>query len=207
MGGRGSGRGWRWDARDTVDDMRALDVRRLKREGLLEPGNKFGWRWANSRGESSIKLRVEASGIWLSYRVRDTGAEEWKDMNYNVPLVSTPCHLGGSRAWFLCPARGCGRRVAKLYSGRVFACRKCHQLAYPSQREPAYERHARRADKIREKLGWRPGILNGPEHTKPKGMHWKTYDRLVHEYRLLEQASLRGICESLGAFVPLERHD
>jgi hypothetical protein len=34
-----------------------------------------------------------------------------------------------------------------------------------------------RADKLRKRLGWEAGILNG-DGGKPKGMHWKTYQRL-----------------------------
>ena len=51
-----------------------------------------------------------------------------------VRIVRTPCRLGGSRAWFICPAVGCGRRVAILYGGGIFACRHCYDLAYDSSR-------------------------------------------------------------------------
>jgi len=34
---------------------------------------------------------------------------------------------------------------------------------------------ARRADRIRDKLGWETGILNSPGE-KPKEMHWKTFE-------------------------------
>ena len=76
-------------------------------------------------------------------------------------IVRTPCNLGGSRAWFICPAVGCGRRVAILYGGGIFACRHCYQLAYASAREDVCDRAARRADRLRARLGWEPGILNG----------------------------------------------
>ncbi|SDY53906.1 hypothetical protein SAMN05444340_11022 [Citreimonas salinaria] len=102
-------------------------------------------------------------------------------MRYAVTLDTTRCNLGGARRWFLCPARGCGRRVAVLYGGKVFACRHCYGLAYPSQSESASDRAARRADRIRERLGWEPGILNG-YGGKPKGMHWRTFERLVTEH-------------------------
>ena len=47
-------------------------------------------------------------------------------------FTSTPCHFGGERLWFQCPTPGCHRRAAKLYLGaRVFACRRCYNLAYP----------------------------------------------------------------------------
>lgn len=72
---------------------------------------------------------------------------------------------------------GCGRRVAILHGGRVFACRRCHGLAYRSQREAADDRATRRAEKLRTKLGWEAGILNG-NSGKPKGMHWRTFLRL-----------------------------
>jgi hypothetical protein len=39
--------------------------------------------------------------------------------------------------WFICPAVGCGRCVAILYGGGIFACRHCYRLAYASSREEA----------------------------------------------------------------------
>ena len=76
-------------------------------------------------------------------------------------------------AAFICPAAGCGRRVAILYGGGIFACRHCHQLAYFSSREDAGDRAARRrAERLRARLGWEPGILNG-EGGKPKWMRWR----------------------------------
>jgi hypothetical protein len=103
-----------------------------------------------SRGEkfSSIWINVFADRVVLDYKSR-SHSEEWKPVNYPVYLGWPDCHLGGTRAWFLCPGRGCNGRVAILYSGSYFVCRHCHNLAYSSQREPEYERLARRAEKIR----------------------------------------------------------
>jgi hypothetical protein len=85
--------------------------------------------------------------------------------------------------------------VAKLYlGGRYFACRHCQQLAYQSQREAPYERMARRANAIRERLGWQYGIFEPPEG-KPKGMHWRTFERLSANAE-------RAAREALGAFAP-----
>ena len=47
-------------------------------------------------------------------------------------LTTTTPRFGGLRYWFLCPR--CGRRVGKLYHLERWACRRCHDLAYPSQR-------------------------------------------------------------------------
>jgi len=112
-----------------------------------------------------------------------------------VRIVRTPCHLGGSRPWFICPALGCGRSVAVLYGGAIFACRHCYRLAYASTRESAGDRATRRADRLRERLGWEPGILNG-EGGKPKWMRRRTFERLsaTHEEmvcRSLQEAMLR----------------
>lgn len=93
--------------------------------------------------------------------------------------------------WFHCPAQGCGRCVAKLYlGGAIFACRHCYRLAYSSQRENLDDRATRRADKIRERLKWEPGILNG-HGIKPKGMHWRTYQRLTAKHDALVDVSLK----------------
>lgn len=197
MGGIGSGRRWHNGAKDTTDDYRSIDVRRWKRDGLLTPHQSFGWQWSR-HGEvfASIQVRTESDRVILTYRHR-SGGEDWMDESYSVYLDWTDCHLGGKRPWFLCPARGCGRRVAILYGGGIFACRHCYQLAYPSQRETDYDRMARRADRIRDKLDWEPGILNG-NGWKPKGMHWKTFERLTAQHDAFVQVSLVGIGAKLN---------
>ena len=195
MGGWGSGRGR--SGKDTTSDYRALDVRRLQRDGLLTPGRSFGWNWTRD-GETvaSIEVQAESDRVVLKYRHR-SGGGEWKGERYPVWLNWTACTFGGQRAWFLCPATGCRRRVAILYGGTIFACRRCHHLAYHCQRETNYDRAARRADKIRERLGWEPGILNG-EGWKPKGMHWRTFERLTAEHGAFVGVSLAGMAQRLG---------
>jgi hypothetical protein len=197
MGGIGSGRHWHYDAAQTTDDYLALDIRRWKRDGLLTPGRWLGWQWSRNGSQiAAIRARVETDRVVLVYRHRPGGAD-WKHEEYPVYLGWTPCHLAGQRPWFLCPASGCGRRVAILYGGGIFACRQCHQLSYPSQREPDDERATRRADRMREKLGWEPGILNG-RGWKPKGMHWRTFDRLTAQHDAFVQRSLAGAARRLG---------
>ncbi|HMV07084.1 MAG TPA: hypothetical protein PKA30_16265 [Accumulibacter sp.] len=196
MGGSGSGRGYQ-GGKATTYDMRKLDVRRLQRDGLLQPGLAFGWQWTcNGEELASIQIRTEVDRVMLSYRSRNNGGE-WQPMEYPVTLEWTPCHLGGRRAWFHCPARGCGQRVAILYGGTIFACRHCHKLSYPCQRETADDRAARRADTIRRRLSWEPGILNG-EGGKPKGMHWRTFERLTAEHDAFVRVSLAGMAARLG---------
>lgn len=176
MGGSGSGRHWHWDAKSTTESMSRLDVRRLSRDGLLWDGNSFRWSWR--RGDEpagSIRVIVSSDSVRLKYRSR-SGGGDWKPMEYDVPILTQACHFGGHRKWFACPARGCGRRVAILYGGRVFACRHCHQLAYTSQRERDFERYLRRSNKIRKRLGWDDDW--GP---RPKGMHDRTFLRLLRE--------------------------
>lgn len=188
---------WHYGAADCTDDYRRLDVRRWQRDGLLTPGRAFGWNWY--RGDEvrgSIQVRMEADRVILSYRHR-SGSGEWKSEEYPVRLDWTPCNYGGRRAWFLCPARRCGRRVAILYGVGIFACRHCYQLAYPCQRETSDERAARRADIIRARLGWQPGIANG-NGGKPKGMRWRTFERLTAEHDALVGQSLAGMARRLG---------
>lgn len=196
MGGFGSGR---HGGKSTTSDYRSLDVRKLQRERILAPGRTFSWQWTrNGEKVASIQIQTEVNCVILSYRSRSSGGD-WQPMEYPVYLEWTECNLGGRRAWFLCPANGCGRRVAKLFLGGsgIFACRHCYRLAYASQRENVDSRATRRADKIRERLGWQPGILN--DHGwKPKGMHWKTYWRLQAQHDEFVALSLDGMAKRLG---------
>jgi hypothetical protein len=196
MGGIGSG-SWHYGAMDATDDYLAVDVRRWQRDGLLTPDRAFGLQWTcNGETMASIHVVTEADRVILNYRHR-SGGGEWKDERYPVRLAWTPCHYGRARAWFVCPAVGCGRRVAILYGGGIFACRHCYRLAYASQREGADDRALRRADTIRRRLGWKPGILNGLGD-KPKGMHWRTFERLTSDHEAFAERSLAGMMQWLA---------
>ena len=196
MGGMGSGRRYQ-GGKDTTSDMRPLDIRKLHRDGLLTPGLACSWHWTVSGKEvASIQMRTEVDRVILNYRSRSNGGD-WQSMEYPVTLEWTPCHLGGRRAWFICPAKGCGRRVAILFGGSIFACRHCHKLAYECQRETDSDRAVRRADTIRRRLGWGAGIAN-PIGDKPKGMHKRTYLRLLNEYNNFAKDAWEGVAERLG---------
>mgnify|MGYP001821906903 CR=1 FL=1 len=196
MGGIGSGRDWYWGANDTTDDYRSIDVRRWKRDGLLSSHQSFGWQWSRD-GEvaASIQVRTESDRVILTYRHRN-GSDDWKDECYPIYLDWTPCPFGGQRPWFLCPARGCGRRVAILYGGAIFACRHCYQLSYQSQRENRYQRADRKMDKIIQRLGGDSDDNCWPE--KPKNMHWRTYHQLISQAEYYDQVSSQGLMQLLA---------
>jgi len=195
MGGFGSGRKAQ---RDCTGDYLALDVGALAGAGVLNgPARGLAWEWKrNAEVIAWVRMVGGADSIVLDYKTRRSGGE-WEPMRYPVRIEWTACNYGGRRPWFLCPAAGCGRRVAKLYAGRLFACRQCYRLAYPCQREPADERAVRRADAIRERLRWVPGFLNG-SGGKPKGMHWRTFYRLRTEHDMHADACVLGAAARLG---------
>lgn len=187
MGGSGSGR---QTERSCTEDWRRIDVRRLQRDGSLDSRTSFRWQWVQD-GECKAAINVDiAEDMTLRYRYRVSGGD-WNDVAYSVPLDWTLCNFGGKRAWFLCPSFRCRRRVAILYLGidGMFACRHCHQLAYRCQREAMHDSLMRRADKIRERLDWEPGALNGGGF-RPKGMHLRTFDRLSAEHDRLVASSI-----------------
>lgn len=198
MGGTGSGRRYQ-GGKNTTINMRALDIRYLQREGAITPGRTSSLDWSRYGNiQASIQITAKLDCVILCYRYQKFGYD-WQDMEYSVYLDNTNCHLGGQRVWFRCPANGCGRRVAILYGGQIFACRHCHKLTYSSTRESLDDRASRKADRIREKLGWELGILNANE-IKPKSMHWKTYHRLQIKHDLLVNQALSGIVRRLRLF-------
>ena len=157
----------------------------MKRDGLLELLHFDGaFQWHFSRFGCTLNVAMIEQGITISYRDRN-GC----DIDSLVPMVRTNCHIKGSRPWFSCPE--CGRRVAILYAKDVgkFACRKCQRLAYPSQSEGAENRSIRRYNKIRRRLGWKPGFLNG-YGDKPTGMHWRNFEILKADHDAFVNASL-----------------
>lgn len=178
MGGLGSGNRWH-TGKPTTAGMLRLDVRWLHRQRYLDHGRSGTLKWSGG-GSGSIRIACDGDNLILKYRTSSHDGE-WHPMQYPVSLTWTGCTLGGRRPWFRCPAKGCGRRVAVLYGGRIFACRACHGVVYASQHEDSLSRAFSRADRIRARLKWQPGIAFMPGE-RPKGMHHLTYERLLRQY-------------------------
>ena len=193
MGGRGSGRRSSYGGKPNTCDSMPLDIRKFARKGLLVPGSSFSWEWTvNDRKVAGISILVDLQSVMLSYRMKSTD----EVVEQRVQTQTSPCHLGGQRHWFTCPR--CSKRVAVLYApGRYFACRQCGGLGYATQKEGVGDRAMTKADKLRKRLGWSAGIVN-PNTGKPKGMHWKTYQRLKSQHDALVQVSLYDISRKLG---------
>jgi hypothetical protein len=173
MGGPGSGQWYRWDTKPTVEHYRSIDVREWQRQGLLCAGRRFIWAWWDPHGQQtgSVSVAIVEDAVELSYHYNGEPVQD------RILLTWTRCRYGGRRPWFLCPNGLRQRRVAKLYlAGHDFRCRPCYRLTYGSQREDRCYRAMRKAHKIQERLGGRPGFVY-PFPPKPKGMHWRTYRR------------------------------
>ena len=170
----------------TVESCRCIDVLDWHRRGCLRSPRRFSWAWRQD-GErvASINVETERNRVTLKYRSRRYGGD-WVSVKQQFTVAWTPCRFGGERPWFICSvyANGtyCGRQVTKLYqASRLFACRECSRLAYASQQESAHERGLRKAQTIRMRLGGSANMLDDfPE--KPKGMHWRTYERLCRAH-------------------------
>ena len=178
-----------YGSRTTCESCRSIDVRRWHREGWLERGQIFSSTWSRD-GEptGSISVRSELDAVILSYRARTSWAVEWEPIEQRVPITWTDCHFGGRRPWFVCTI--CRRRVAVLYAaGELFACRSCYGLAYESQQQDPPDRSLLKAQKIRMRLGG-SGCPADLFPDKPKGMHWRTYDRMCEDHDFAQACSL-----------------
>jgi alpha-amylase/alpha-mannosidase (GH57 family) len=180
---------------DKCEDYRSVDLAWLRRKGCFKLGYSGRITW--SRGGSVtawINYRVEASGLRLIYRTRRNG-EEWRDIDELFPFLYTATYFSGHRRWLQCPS--CNHRCRVLYGGAYFRCRRCHGLRYESQYEPAWLSGTSRAQKIRERYGG-SGSLDEPFPEKPKGMHGRTYKRLIAEDERLTSVWMRNMSQRLG---------
>ena len=206
MGGLGSGSYCRFGSKDRAEDCLSLDARSWRRGGWLEPRTGFTTTWDRYLRDSSIGVRVlgevggeGARAVELSYSWGPEGRKE--DVSYAVPLSWTPCNFGGSRPWFVCPGvvNGvvCGRRAAKLYlKGRYFLCRHCQDLTYASRQETGRTGALHKCQRIRQKLGGTANMTE-PFPGRPKGMHFKTYLRLLEKYEKAHEEYTRAMIEDL----------
>jgi hypothetical protein len=97
-------------------------------------------------------------------------------MRQRIKLEALPCRFGGVR--WLAIFSNTGRRVAYLYIGGSGAySRQAYGLKFDSQRECPLDRSLRRRQKTLAKLKTDdPWFL-----PRPKGMHARTYERLLEQ--------------------------
>lgn len=193
---------YRWNKKATNEDFHRFSISGLKREKLIGRGIRCSsvWQWLrNGNVVSSIGYEINTLGNdpWL--RVHYQNKRTGKDYDYKIKLVTTQPNYGGERWWFLCPAHGCNRRVGVLFLGQIFACRHCHNIAYATQNQAAYDRMCDRAFKIARQLGHEGNVIEGFYGSKPTGMHWKTYNRKMAEMNQLAEIGLAGAMARFGA--------
>ena len=198
MGGLGSGNWYRWDKKRTTEEVNRVDIRYMKKRRLLRPGNSGSLSWSCGEEQTgSVRYQVNNNYLRLIYRTRTYG-DDWQEMDEKIWFQRTSCNYGGQRLWFSCPH--CHSRVAIIYgNGMRFLCRHCYGLPYASQGETSLDRLARKIRKIRTRLDVDID-LDFPIYMKPKGMHWKTFDKLVRLERVLNAKYSAAFEEKMAMF-------
>ena len=220
MGGFGSGPQERSE-RQLVEDSLAIDINWLLRVGAND-GSAIKVSWER-QGQDVDSAACRLSGGKLGILMFITGSSGGqKSFEFQeVEITTTHCNFGGERRWLVCPGRveelevqgisenrilgdefHCGRRIAKLFlppGETQFLCRYCHNLRYLSQRASMDVRLARKAIAIRKRLGQRD--FGQPFPPRPKGMHYRTYERLSAEYFAASTVGTYLTLQNLGIVV------
>lgn len=177
-------------------------MRSLACNGAVRTGERLSttWEWWSSEDDTrrctaSIGLELDF-GLPPGYRLRYGIEREGSDrevVDIRGGLLRTTPTYGGSRWWFACPR--CGMRVRVLYlpgGSTRFACRSCHHLRYRCQRETLADRLLRRSRKLYRRAGSDGGESSSFVY-KPKGMHQRTFNRLMDAAEHYEIAAFNAV--------------
>ncbi len=194
MGGIMSG--YRGRSSPVAEHQRQLRITDLRRQGALQPGAFAALSWARPDGSPWGSIGVKAlSDNALELHYTRTQGDEPEQVREPISLDRTPCNYGGERSWFNCPR--CWKRCGVLYCGpQGFICRDCAGLSYRTQRIGDTGRLFARLARLRARLGWPPGVASGTGG-KPRGMRWRTFERLYQEHEALANAANDSIWRTL----------
>jgi hypothetical protein len=174
-----------------LEDGFKLDLNLLVRQGFLWSGSGLyalvGWRgphYCEMTALGHLKL-------CLSSATRGSTLLHLGELTQTIDLVAAPRHFGGVQWYFVCPVLG--RRASVLWmppGASRFACRQAWggQVAYRSQFESWPHRAISRAWKIRDRLGGEEFVADFGDFlpSKPKGMHWRTYNAQIDRLKAYE---------------------
>ncbi len=184
MGGFGSGQWVRLGTAWTTEEALDLDLAVLNARGHLKPfavcSGSYSWTYSRTgelSGSIDYTVRTEANCGVVEFRYKIVSNGNGEDLRYQVALETTRPHLGGVRWWFRCPLSGNRARVLyKIVGQDLFACREALGLSYHCRNESVQDRMWRRSQKILKRIG--VGRSTSAEFaSKPKGMHWRTFER------------------------------
>ena len=180
MGGYNSGR-HRERNRGAVNSAIRLNIRALRRQGFLRPGEVtsglWGWtRTATGEETASVSFTVDltADSGTLLLRFILNGEPTTQE----IEIVGSPMRYGGQRYYFRCPSQGRQCEILPMIDG-VFASRQAHRLTFQSQSSTEIDRMQARARMLKERL-W-------PENgsRRPRG---KNRERLLDAWEKAETA-------------------
>jgi len=139
--------------RGAVEQFPAIDLRILRRAGLLRPGECTydTLRWRNQAPEvlsARIFIDLSDTGDASMRIIIPLGA---RTINQRVAIECLPCPYGGIRCYFRCPIDGVRCQQLFLADG-MFASRKAHKLTYASQSEGELSRARRKAHGLRRQI-------------------------------------------------------
>lgn len=177
MGGIGSGRSC-WRSKNFVEETRFITSRWVKShlQTLSKQPLQVNWyQGKESLGSASVSL-VSHNQLCVRYKYRRSCEGDWVSVTDFVPIQLSTCWYGGVRLWFICPK--CGKRNAIIYVDTVVACRDCLGLRYQSEYEDEISRLQSKTQKIFDRIGH--------DYVRPKGMHHKTYERLLSKANELQ---------------------
>ncbi|KPL67685.1 hypothetical protein SZ64_05870 [Erythrobacter sp. SG61-1L] len=153
MGGIGSG-ARRSTHIGNVEEMLALDIRALRRLGVVAPGECVidTLRWSiGGLSTASARLRVDLSDVERGGVMAIIGQMPDGAINQPVAIEMVRSRFGGHRCYFICPITA--RRCEVLYyaKGR-FGSRAAQRLSYAVQGMNDVSRARRKAAKLRSRL-------------------------------------------------------
>jgi len=153
MGGIGSG-ARRSTHVGNVEQMLALDIRALRRLGVVCPGectcDTVHWS-IGGLSTSSARLRVDLSDIERGGGMTISGDMPDGAINQHVAIEMVPSPFGGHRCYLICPVTG-QRCEVIYYAGGRFGSREAQRLSYAVQGMNDLSRARRKAAKLRSRL-------------------------------------------------------
>ena len=173
--------------------------------GRVEARSKFpcsariGASWLETGRYNPLDLSHSNSEIASGRITADTTDErrgrlrlELGELDQRIELIAVARHYGGRQWYFVCPQTG--RRASVLWKppgARAFASRQAwgRQVAYASQFKTGYDRACSAAWAIKYRLGGADySDFAGELPPKPRGMHWRTYEKETSRLETYENA-------------------